>query len=205
MQVIKELVSFKLIFGKVKMGLPTKRICGPIGSNSICWRSILEAAMRVIITALACLFIIASGPSFAQGQQGILSTITAEQLASVLTDRQATVEQSGSTKFVKYNLGEPWSPEAGLQAIAIPEFCDQGGCAGIQLFFVIQLPGAKLPIINKINGELTFGRAFLSEDGSVGVSNYVLLNGGVTANNILSYVAVFDQIAAKVYIDLGGE
>ena len=159
--------------------------------------------MRVAVTALVWFFIIVSGQSFAQSQEEIFSRITPEQLASILAkdNREPKIEQSeGGERFVVYNRGEPWQ---GGQTIAIPLFCDEGGCAGFQLMCGFTgLRGAKLPNINNVNGNISFGRAYLSDDGTVFVMNYVYVEGGVTESNIISYVSAFDQVAAKVFSDL---
>lgn len=159
--------------------------------------------MRVFATFFASLFLI-SGPAYAQAE--VLSTITADQLVSLLAqdNRDPKIEEDG---FISYLLqGEGWNP--GSRVYARPVLCGEEAnatCQGVRLLIWINkeaLPKAKLATINEFNGKYILAKAYLTDEGGVRFGMDILIEGGVTENNIVANLQKYELILAVLFNDL---
>jgi hypothetical protein len=147
--------------------------------------------MRALTVVLACLLLVMPGQSYAQSGAKIFSTITTNQLSSVLAkaNRNPKINQGTIQYDLKEFDGKAYAYTIGEQG------CDAAGCAAFRLVIVVGksvLPNAKPATINEFNGKWPFAKAYLDNKGNVRLNLDVHVQGGVTEKNIIGNVELFE-------------
>jgi hypothetical protein len=125
----------------------------------------------------------------AQSQTQVVTTITAEQVVSVLQSagyRATVVTQTDGPKYVKVGM-------SGINAFVLLGTCTNDNCATVE-FYVLwaKSPLYTLDYVNAWNYNTLFTKLSLDSDSDLKLTHGVNLDGGITLDNIKQNALMFD-------------
>ncbi len=152
----------------------------------------------VMIAVCGCFLLAAPAPSNAQDEQrapgGVISRIQPEDLASILTAAgyRSQVQSDNTGKYVATTM-------SGYSVLVFLYDCKAQGCSSIQFWTGFGGDQAlNLEFANAWNTQWRFAKANLDDQGNFIFTYDIMLDGGVSAENIKVGAGLFDYLLGEL-------
>jgi Putative bacterial sensory transduction regulator len=137
-------------------------------------------------------------PAGGGGQTAALQTVTADEVAAIVRENGKGLQNVETTK-----LGElPAVIVRGWRGfnVGIAFYgCEAEGCVSFQIFTIGKAPShVNLQYVNDWNVRLRFTKLYLDTQNNFVLSLDVISKGGVTRDNILAYLGLYDWMLVEL-------
>ncbi len=135
-------------------------------------------------------------PAGGGGQTAALQTVTADEVAAIV--RENGLQQVETTKFGEHPavIVRGWR---GFNVGMAFYGCEAQGCVSIQIFTMGKAPShVDLQYVNNWNVRLRFTKLYLDKDNDFHLDLDVISEGGVTRNNIVAHLRVYDWMLVEL-------
>jgi hypothetical protein len=156
--------------------------------------------MRLVVTIaiLGGLLLASPVPSMAQEEQraagGLYSRIQPEELAAILTAAgyRSQVQSDNTGKYIATTM-------SGYNVLVFPYDCQAQGCSSLQFWTGFSADASlTLKFCNAWNTQWRFAKANLDNQGNLVFTSDVMLDGGVSADNIKANAGLFDYLLGQL-------
>lgn len=122
------------------------------------------------------------------------SRVQPEKLAEILTaagyDSEVLSDEFG--KYLATNM-------SGFSVLVFPYDCQASGCSSMQFWTGFTAdPSLNVEFANAWNLQWRFAKAYLDGDGNFNMSQDVMFDGGVTAENVTANARLFDYLLGEL-------
>jgi Putative bacterial sensory transduction regulator len=128
----------------------------------------------------------------------VLETVTADEVARLVRENGKGLQQVETTKFGEHPavIVRGWR---GFN-VGMPFFqCKAEDCLVFKIFTTGKAPShVNLQYVNDWNARLPFTKLYLDKDNNFHLDLDVIIQGGVTRNNILAHLGVYDWMLVEL-------
>ena len=151
--------------------------------------------MRPVVFALAAAVALPVLPGAAGAEaQTLVTRVTSDDLVGYVERAGHTVSQVDSNGVPTIGV----SAEQGFMYVIQGNACDEAGCEGLKLMAQYDgASGVSLDQINTLNIDVP-AMKFWKSDDVLGLERYLILNGGLTDDNIVYELETFDTIVPRM-------